>query len=99
RYFNANLQNKQGDFILGNLNYTHTFMDSATLALSALYERANLYGSTSNRNIEASDTVQNTISTYRNPLDGFRGKLDFSKRLGHGTWESGYQYRRDIQDG
>lgn len=99
RYFNANLQRKQGDFILGNLEYTHTFLDSSTLTFSTLYERANLYGSTLNRNIEALDTVQNTVSTYRNPLNGFRGKLDFAVPIGSGVWESGYQYRRDAQDG
>jgi len=99
QYFNANLQRKQGDFMLGNLDYTHTFLDSSTLTFSTLYERAALYGSTRNRNIEASDTVQNTVSTYRNPLDGFRGKVDFSMPVGTGVWESGYQYRRDDQDG
>ncbi|MFC3199107.1 TonB-dependent receptor domain-containing protein [Parapedobacter deserti] len=99
RYFNANLQNKQGDFVLGNIDYTHTFTGGASLAFSALYERADLYGSTFNGNIEGADTVQNTISTYQNPLNGFRGKVDFTAPAGNGIWESGYQYRRDAQDG
>lgn len=99
QYFNPNLQNKQGDFILGNLDYTHTFARESSLTLAALYERADLYGSTLNRNIEGSDTKQHTASTYQNPLDGFRGKLDFVAPLGSGTWESGYQYRWDQQDG
>ncbi|MGV3764144.1 TonB-dependent receptor domain-containing protein [Parapedobacter sp.] len=99
QYFNPNLQTKQGDFILGSLDYTHTFKQGSSLTFSALYERADLYGSTQNRNIEGSDTLQHTVSTYRNPLDGFRGKVDFSVPLGNGTWESGYQYRWDKQDG
>jgi len=99
QYFNANLQNKQGDFLLGNLDYTHTFANEASLAFSILYERADLYGATLNRNIELSDTVQYTMSTYQNPLDGLRGKVDFATPLGGGRWESGYQYRWDGQDG
>jgi len=99
RYFNANLQNKQGDFMLGNLDYTHTFSGGATLGFSALYEHAGLNGSTLNRNIVAADTIQNTVSTYRNPLHGFRGNVDLAMPLGQGTLESGYQYRLDMQDG
>ncbi|MGK6351066.1 TonB-dependent receptor [Parapedobacter sp. DT-150] len=99
QYFNANLQNKEGDFVLGNLDYTHTFADQSSLSFSALYERADLYGATRNHNIESADTVQHTVSTYTNPLNGFRGKVDFATPLGHGKWESGYQYRRDEQDG
>lgn len=99
QYFNPNLQSKQGDFLLGNLDYTHTFAGGSSLTFAALYERADLYGSTLNRNIEADDTKQHTISTYQNPLDGFRGRVDFATPLGSGTWESGYQYRWDRQDG
>lgn len=98
-YFNPNLQTKQGDFLLGNLDYKHTFAEGSSLAFTALYERASLYGSTLNRNIDANETRQHTLSTYQNPLDGFRGKVDFSTPLGGGTWESGYQYRWDKQDG
>jgi len=99
RYFNANLQNKQGNFVVGNLDYRHTFSGDVILGFSALYEHAGLNGSTRNRNIVGVDTVQNTVSTYRNPLDGFRGKVDFTLPLGEGTLESGYQYRLDRQDG
>ncbi|WP_262250069.1 TonB-dependent receptor domain-containing protein [Parapedobacter soli] len=99
RYFNANLQNKQGDFILGNLDYSHTFSSGTKLSFSALYEHAGLNGSTLNRNIVGADTIQNTESTYRNPLDGFRGKVDLAMPVGQGTLESGYQYRLDMQDG
>lgn len=98
-YFNSNLQNKQGDFILGSLDYTHSFPGKSTLSLSLLYEHANLHGSTRNGNIEGVDTVQNTFSTYKNPLNGFRAKLDYGIPLGKGRLDAGYQYRRDDQDG
>ncbi len=99
QYFNSNLQNKQGDFILGNFDYTHTFQDESSLSFAAVYEHANLYGSTKNRNIESADTVQNTLSTYKNPLDGFRAKVDYAISIGNGKLETGYQYRLDQQDG
>ncbi len=100
QYFNSNLQNKQADFVLGNFDYSHNFKDQSSLSFSVLYEYDNLYGATRNRNIEAiSDTVQNTINTYNNPLNGFRGKIDYSKKVGTGKLELGYQYRTDKQDG
>ncbi len=99
RYFNSNLQNKQGDFILGNLDYTHIFANKSSLSFSVLYEHAKLYGSTKNQNIEVTDTIQNTLSTYKNPLNGFRGKIDYVINIGSGKLETGYQYRRDQQNG
>lgn len=99
QYFNANLQNKQGDFVLGNFDYLHTFQDQSSISFSAIYEHANLYGFTKNRNIEVQDTVQNTLSTYKNPLDGFRGKIDYAINIGKGKLETGYQYRLDKQNG
>src|SRR5690606_3021004 len=78
RYFNAHLQNKHGDFILGNLDYSHTFSGGTKLGFSTLYEHAGLHGSTLNGNIAAADTTHDTVSTYGNPLDGFRGKVDLA---------------------
>jgi outer membrane receptor protein involved in Fe transport len=98
-YFNANTQNKQGDFILGNLDYSHKFNEKSVLNVSALVEHAGLEGSTKNRNIELQDTVQNTLGTYKNPLTGFRFKADHNLTLGKGKLESGYQYRLDQQNG
>jgi len=98
-YFNPNLQNKQGNFMLGNLDYTHTFSKKSALSFSALFEHAGLKGSTKNRNIEMNQLIQNTLSTYKNPLNGFRTKIDYSVALGKGKLESGYQYRLDQQDG
>ncbi|HWV74121.1 MAG TPA: TonB-dependent receptor [Pseudosphingobacterium sp.] len=99
QYFNSNLQNKQGDFILGNFNYTHSFNKKSSLALSVLYEYADLFGSTINKNIEAENIVQHTVNTYKNPLNGFRANLDYTLEIGKGKLESGYQFRQDSQDG
>ena len=99
QYFNSNLQNKQGDFILGNFDYVHTFVDKSALSFSALYEYDRLYGSTKNRNIEGATTPQNTLSTYQNPLNGLRAKIDYSLNIGKMKVETGYQYRMDKQDG
>ncbi|MFC6099090.1 TonB-dependent receptor domain-containing protein [Olivibacter domesticus] len=99
QYFNSNLQNKQGDFILGNFNYTHSFNKKSNLALSVLYEYADLFGSTINKNIEAENVVQHTVNTYKNPLNGFRANLDYTLEIGKGKLESGYQFRQDSQDG
>ena len=98
-YFNANTQNKQGNFLLGNFDYTHSYSKKSVLNLSALVEHAALEGSTKNRNIELKDTVQNTLSTYKNPLTGFRIKADHTLSIGKGKLETGYQYRLDQQDG
>lgn len=98
-YFNANTQNKQGNFILGNLDYSHKFNEKSLFNVSALVEHAGLEGSTKNRNIELRDTVQNTLSTYKNPLTGLRLKADHTLTLGKAKLESGYQYRLDQQDG
>lgn len=99
QYFNSNLQNKQGDFFLGNFDYTHLFPNESSVSFSVLYEHANLFGSTRNRNIEFIDTAQNTISSYKNPLNGLRAKVDYGVIIGKGKLEAGYQYRKDEQDG
>lgn len=98
-YFNSNLQNKQGNFILGNFDYAHTFNNKSQLSFSTLYEFADLSGSTKNRNIEGTTLFQNTINTYKNPLNGFRTKVDYAINIGKGKLESGYQFRLDQQDG
>ncbi len=95
-YFNENLRVRQGDFIIGGLDYSLKFDESSTLSLSALYERTILGGPTDNSSLSwpnISDTLQYQFNTNDNPLDGFRVKADFSKNLHGITWESGYQYR------
>lgn len=101
-YFNSNLQTKEGDFSLGNLDYTHTFSNKSTLTTSFLYEHANLYGDTKNRNLQYPnivDTIQYVYNPYKNPINGYRFKLDYAAIIGKGKLESGYQFRYDTQDG
>lgn len=101
-YFNANTQTKQGNFTLGNLDYTHTFENKSSLTLSALFERADLYGNTKNRNLDypnISDTIQYVYNPHKNPINGYRLKLDYAVPIGQGKLESGYQFRYDTQDG
>ncbi|MBO9673092.1 MAG: TonB-dependent receptor [Sphingobacteriaceae bacterium] len=101
-YYNSNLQTKEGSFTLGNLDYTHTFGNKSTLAVSVLYENANLYGNTKNRNLgypNTADTLQYVYNPYKNPINGYRFKLDYAINLGKGKLESGYQFRYDTQNG
>jgi ferric enterobactin receptor len=101
-YFNSNLQSKEGDFSLGNFDYTHTFGNKSTLTASVLYEHANLYGDTKNRNLKypnLADTIQYVLNPYKNPINGYRFKLDYAANIGNGKLENGYQFRYDTQDG
>lgn len=101
-YYNSNLQTKEGTFTLGNLDYTHTFADKSSLTASLLYENANLYGNTRNRNLgypNTADTIQYVFNPYKNPINGYRFKLDYAINVGKGKLESGYQFRYDTQDG
>lgn len=101
-YFNSNLQTKEGNFTLGNLDYTHAFKNKSSLAASALYESAKLFGNTSNKNIiypAMNQVTQEVFNPYENPIKGYRLKLDYALPIGKGKLETGYQYRYDTQDG
>jgi len=102
-YFNSNVQTKEGTFTLANFDYTHTFTNQSTVTSSLLYEYANLFGNTINKNYlglsPQSDILQEVNNPYKNPISGFRFKLDYAIPIGNGKWESGYQYRNDQQDG
>lgn len=101
-YFNSNHQTKEGDFILGNFDYTHAFKDKSKITAAFLYEHADLYGNTVNRNLNYPNTtevMQDVINTYENPIAGYRIKLDHAINIGKGKLESGYQYRYDTQNG
>ncbi len=101
-YFNSNLQTKEGNFTLFNFDYTHTFKNNSTVTASTLYERAKLYGSTSNKNLNypAMDQIfQEVYNPYNNPIDGYRLKIDHTVSIGKGKLESGYQFRHDKQNG
>lgn len=101
-YFNSNLQTKQGNFSVANFDYTHNFSDRSTLTVGMVYEHADLYGDTRNRNLKypnTKDTIQYVYNPYKRPIEGYRFTLDHSLPLGKGKLESGYQLRYDTQDG
>lgn len=97
QYFNANDQNRRGDFALGSLDYTHTFGSKAKLTSSFLYEYTMLGGPTINRNLGYPDlslVYQDEYNTNDNPLNGIRWNLDYTfKPLGIGKLQTGYQFR------
>ncbi|REH01043.1 TonB-dependent receptor domain-containing protein [Flavobacterium aquicola] len=101
-YFNSNLQNKEGEFLLGNFNYSHTFQNNSKLGATAIFENADLYGNTVNKNLDYPNKktlFQLVTNPYTNPINGYRLKLDYSATIGEGKLETGYQYRWDKQDG
>ncbi|HRH51272.1 MAG TPA: TonB-dependent receptor [Panacibacter sp.] len=101
-YFNANLQTKEGNFSLGNFDYTHNFKNKSSLNVSLLYEYADLYGNVKNVNFndaKTTDTLQYTYNTSTNPLHGYRASLNYIIKTKTGQLESGYQCRYDKQDG
>jgi ferric enterobactin receptor len=101
-YFNSNLQTKQGDFILSNFDFTHSFQNKSVLTASFLYEYAGLYGNTKNLNLSyphVTDTLQYTYNPNTNPLRGYRANVDYGIAIGTGKLETGYQLRFDKQDG
>ena len=101
-YFNSNVQTKEGTFTLTNLDYAHTFTNKSNITASLLYENADLYGNTINKNLDLitqSIVLQEVNNPYTNPIDGFRFKLDYVIEIGAGKLESGYQYRFDQQNG
>jgi hypothetical protein len=101
-YYNANEQQKSGIFSLGNLEYTHVFSKDAKIILAALYEKADLSGTTTNNNLKgfgSKDTIQYTVNPNTNPLNAYRLKSDFTQKLGAGNLQLGYQFRYDTQLG
>ncbi len=100
-FYNANKQIKQGTFTLGNIDYTHTFTDASSVTLSFLYEYDNLYGNTFNYNLTkpGGREFQYVENPYEKPINGYRFKLDYTKKAGKGKFEAGYQFRYDSQDG
>lgn len=97
QYFNANDQNRRGDFVLGSLDYTNTFASNSKLSSSFLYEYTLLGGPTINRNLgfpELGLVFQDEYNTNDNPLNGFRWNLDYTfKPLSIGQLQTGYQFR------
>lgn len=101
-YYNSNLQNKEGRFILGSIDYIYTFQSYAKLSASAIYEHADLFGNTINQNLDVQTKTtlfQLVTNPYSNPINGYRLKIDYSANIGTGKLEAGYQFRDDQQNG
>lgn len=101
-YFNENDQQKSGLFTLANLDYAHEFSDASKIIFSGLFENADLVNNVYNnniRNIGSFDTLQYTKNQGKNPLNAYRIKADYNKKLGTGVFQMGYQYRYDKQSG
>ena len=97
QYYNKNLRIRKSDFVLGSLDYDHSFENSAQLNTSLLYEYTLLGGPTTNRNLGHPDNTiiyQDEYNTNENPLFGMRINLDYTfKPLSIGNLKIGYQYR------
>ncbi|MGA1227692.1 MAG: outer membrane beta-barrel protein [Tamlana sp.] len=97
QYFNHNLRERKGDFVLGSIDWLHSFQDASELSASFLYEYTFLGGPTVNQNLgepNRSILYQDEFNTNDNPLNGIRFQLDYSfKPYEFGMLEAGYQYR------
>lgn len=97
QYFNHNLRERRGDFVLGSLDWTHSFKDTSELSASFLYEYTLLGGPTVNQNLGEPDRsilFQDEFNTNDNPLNGVRFQLDYKfKPFDFGLLETGYQFR------
>lgn len=97
QYFNHNLRERKGDFVLGSLDWTHSFKNESELSASLLYEYTLLGGPTVNQNLGEPDRsilYQDEFNTNDNPLHGVRFQLDYKfKPFEFGVLETGYQYR------
>jgi outer membrane receptor protein involved in Fe transport len=96
-YFNKNLRERKGDFVVANLDFTHSFKDKSTIVASGLYEKTILGGPTNNVDVnpdQESEVYNHAIMDEKNPLDAYRFKTDYAKSVGaKGKFEAGYQYR------
>src|SRR5690606_32372139 len=84
-------------FVMGSLDYSHSFGDKSSLSASLLYEYSMLGGPTINQNQGWPDRdimYQDEYNTNDNPLNGIRFQTDYtSKPLSFGIFEAGYQFR------
>ncbi|GAB1856782.1 TonB-dependent receptor [Flavobacteriaceae bacterium MHTCC 0001] len=97
QYFNHNLRERRGDFVLGSFDWIHSFKDNSELSASVLYEYSLLGGPTVNQNLGEPDRsilYQDEFNTNDNPLNGIRFQLDYVfKPFDFGVLETGYQFR------
>lgn len=97
QYFNANQQERRGDFVLGSLDYSYSLKNEGKLISSFLMEYTQLGGPTSNRNLgypDLTQVYQEEYNTNTNPLKGIRYNLDYqSPNRPWGILLFGFQYR------
>ena len=101
-YFNENTQDKEALFSLANVGYDHKLSEKAKINFSVQYEGANLTGLTINKNfnnIGRAVLFQQTNNPSSNPLNAIRFKTDYTFKNKTGTFNMGYQFRNDKQDG
>lgn len=97
QYYNHNLRTRKSDFVLGSLDYAHTFDNGSKLSTSFLYEYTLLGGPTESDNLGEPDrsiVYQQEYNTNDNPLNGIRLSVDYTwEPFAFGQLETGYQYR------
>lgn len=101
-YFNENTQDKEGIFSLANIGYDHKISQKSKINFSLQYEGANLSGLTTNKNFNnetRSVLFQQTNNPSTNPLHAIRFKTDYTLKTKIGTFNAGYQFRNDKQNG
>lgn len=101
-YFNENTQDKEGIFSLANIGYDHKISGKSKINFSLQYEGANLSGLTTNKNFNnesRSLLFQQTNNPSSNPLNVIRFKTDYTFKIKNETFNAGYQFRNDKQNG
>ena len=101
-YFNENTQDKEGMFSLANIGYDHKISGKSKINFSLQYEGANLSGLTTNKNFNnesRSLLFQQTNNPSSNPLNAIRFKTDYTFKIKNETFNAGYQFRNDQQNG
>jgi ferric enterobactin receptor len=101
-YFNENTQDKEGFFSLANVGYDHKISERSKISFSLQYEGARLTGLTTNKNFNNESRIlllQQTNNPSFNPLNAIRFKTDYSFKNSKGTYNLGYQFRNDTQNG
>jgi ferric enterobactin receptor len=101
-YYNENTQDKKGLFSLVNLGYNHKISNQSSINFTLQYEGAKLSGLTTNKNYNnetKSLLFQQTNNPSANPLDAVRFKTDYTIKVNGKTFNAGYQFRNDKQNG
>jgi outer membrane receptor protein involved in Fe transport len=102
RFYNENTANKSGRFTLVNFGSHHKLSNELSFSYSLQYEGADLSSLTTNFNYNSTDKTQlyqETQNPGANPLHAYRYKADLTHKKGNRVWQTGYQFRYDIQRG